>query len=773
MNVTCSRITVLAFNNVNQVFNNTLKSSYEILLTHLKAHVLSANEVFDKVDFYCVKNNSAHRTIEISRDKLTVRRGQSFNVTLNLRQAFDPLNDPLKFTAITGNYPSEDIGTMSLFGVPDNERRSTNAKAVWKAELQESYSLQILNLTITPPADAPIGEYIVMVGYKNEETLLGELVVLYNPWCSDDWVFLPNEDERQEYVMNESGILYKGSGNYIMPSHWDFGQFEDRMVEICMNLLDLNPKHLKDPSDDVSARCNPIYVSRVVSAMINSADDHGVLQGRWSGSFAGGVLPSHWTGSYAILRQWLLNFFRPVKYGQCWVFAAVMCSVMRLLGIPCRVVTNFQSAHDRNQNLTIDVYHADYGVRERPTRDSVWNYHVWVEAWMRRPDLAEDGRYDGWQVLDPTPQERSDGVYCCGPAPVKAILKGETHLKYDVPFVFAEVNADCVDWLVKADGSKITIWTDTQRVGQNISTKGVGTNDRMIITKNYKYKEGSSEERAVFSYACTRDCSSDCFEVKPMMMMNNNERTGNEERTPISGSAEITVNEESTCIAPVVPPLTIQFEEVSIPTVGADVSMNLLLQSPPETTDDKTLSITISIQSITYNCESSMSMKQEVKEEKLLAGKDLSIPILIPFKDYRKHLLDCDTIKVSAVIADKQNPEEIYYAEQDIVLQDPPMSVTVSDHPKQDTESSAQVIFKNPIDETLTGCSLTVSGSGLFKEEVKYKTPDMKPNTQIVVTFFFNPYKSGKKTLMVNFGCSIFRDITGSCTVDVKPPQAA
>lgn len=40
------------------------------------------------------------------------------------------------------------------------------------------------------------------------------------------------------------------------------------------------------------------------------------------------------------------------------------------------------------------------------------------------------------------------GVYCCGPAPVKAILKGETHLKYDVPFVFAEVNADCVDWLV-------------------------------------------------------------------------------------------------------------------------------------------------------------------------------------------------------------------------------------------------------------------------------------------------------------------------------------
>jgi len=29
---------------------------------------------------------------------------------------------------------------------------------------------------------------------------------------------------------------------------------------------------------------------------------------------------------------------------------------------------------------------------------------------MRRPDLSEDGAFDGWQVVDPTPQEKSDGT---------------------------------------------------------------------------------------------------------------------------------------------------------------------------------------------------------------------------------------------------------------------------------------------------------------------------------------------------------------------------
>ncbi|KAM6946696.1 protein-glutamine gamma-glutamyltransferase 5-like [Lycodopsis pacificus] len=305
--------------------------------------------IFEGVDLHPKANNSDHHTSEISLDQLIVRRGQPFKVTLSLSQAFNQNLYPLAICAAT-------------------------AKAVWKVELHKDASPPkgLLVLTITPPADTPVGEFNLVVKHRDEDKPLPTLVVLYNPWCSDDWVYMKDKREINEYVMNERGVIYRGSSNYIFPLDWDFGQFEDNMVDICLKILDLNRKHSIDPADDVSARCNPIYVGRVISAMINSQDDSGVLVGRWDGSYDSGFRPSHWTGSHAILKRWLDSGCRRVKYGQCWVFAGVMCSVMRLLGIPCRVVSNFQSAHDSNKNMTIDIYHPGYGVRERQSHDSVW-----------------------------------------------------------------------------------------------------------------------------------------------------------------------------------------------------------------------------------------------------------------------------------------------------------------------------------------------------------------------------------------------------------------
>uniref|UniRef100_A0A8C6WMB2 Transglutaminase-like domain-containing protein n=1 Tax=Neogobius melanostomus TaxID=47308 RepID=A0A8C6WMB2_9GOBI len=278
----------------------------------------------------------------------------------------------------------------------------------------------------------------------------------------DDSVYMENEKKIQEYVLTNVESFHRQRQLHL--PHMDFVlQFEDDMVEIALTLLYVSPEHFADPLKDEAARCDPIYVSRVISRMINSNGDRGVLEGRWERPYIGGMSPSHWSGSYPILKRWYNSGCQPVKFGQCWVFAGVMCSVMRALGIPCRVITNYESAHDCDKNLTIDVYHADLGVKEIPSPDSIWNFHVWF--------------------VDPTPQELSGGAYQCGPAPVKAILNGNTDLDYDVPFVFAEVNADCIDYLK-------TISTDSRRVGQNISTKSVGSNKRWTsppITSTKKY----------------------------------------------------------------------------------------------------------------------------------------------------------------------------------------------------------------------------------------------------------------------------------------------
>lgn len=68
-------------------------------------------------------------------------------------------------------------------------------------------------------------------------------------------------------------------------------------------------------------------------------------------------------------------------------------SVCRALGIPSRVVSNLVSAHDANSSLTVDKYYTetmeelDYDPNNPVGADSIWNYHVWNDVWMARPDL--------------------------------------------------------------------------------------------------------------------------------------------------------------------------------------------------------------------------------------------------------------------------------------------------------------------------------------------------------------------------------------------------
>ncbi|XP_077103681.1 protein-glutamine gamma-glutamyltransferase 2 isoform X2 [Siphateles boraxobius] len=687
--------------------------------------------VMMKVDFQCVKNNTDHHTNEITLERLIIRRGKAFSLTVNAENLYP--ND-IQITVETGPGACEQKGTRSSFSSsspgPGPGSAPGSGSGSWSVSVSSSSSSSA-SLSIMCPSSACVGLYSLSLRSGSCAVSFERAVtVLFNPWCEDDWVFLPNEAERQEYVMNEQGIVYKGVDEYINSMSWDFGQFEDDIVDICLKLLDLNPKCVKDAQEDHSARCNPIYISRVISAMINSDDDRGVLMGQWDGSYIGGVVPSKWSSSVEILRRWIKYDCHPVKFGQCWVFAAVMCTVLRCLGIPCRVVTNYQSAHDTDQNLLVDEFFSDYGVRPKRNLDSVWNYHVWVEGWMRRPDLSEDSLYDGWQVLDPTPQEKSSGIYCCGPAPVKAILLGHTDVQYDVPFVFGEVNADKVTWLVMANGSKKKILSDTKTIGQNISTKAVGSNSRRDITDQYKHPEGSVKERAVFDEAVKRVTG-----LKPS-------------ETPR-------------------PTLQMSISLDAPPLNGTDIKLKLVLRSDNKKAQD--LVLKMSAQVMRYTGTPAANVWSDSTDIQLQPNIEQTLSFMVPFAAYGLKMMDNNCIKVSAIATEKTEAKEIYLAEKDIVPHSPALNLTVIGSPLQGSEMSAEVVFENPLPGPLKNCSVTLTGSGLLKSTEKSSAVELGPGQRIRLKVTFSPYRLGPKTLVANFDSTTFRNIKASVDVNVRP----
>lgn len=45
-------------------------------------------------------------------------------------------------------------------------------------------------------------------------------------------------------------------------------QYEPGVLEACLKLLEFSPQHLADKNKDYTLRANPVYLSRVVCAMV-------------------------------------------------------------------------------------------------------------------------------------------------------------------------------------------------------------------------------------------------------------------------------------------------------------------------------------------------------------------------------------------------------------------------------------------------------------------------------------------------------------------------
>ncbi|XP_078092227.1 protein-glutamine gamma-glutamyltransferase 2-like [Mustelus asterias] len=670
------------------------------------------------VDFNCEKNNQNHRTAEIGTERLIARRGQPFYITLQSYTDEFIDHNAIALIAETGPRPATTSGTRVLF--------SANSPANGWSFIVSSSTGTRLTLAIYSSPNAKIGRYSLSLLAEKESRIskLGEFILLFNPWCTEDEVFLDNDEQREEYVLNEDGIIFMGTDQSIQSRSWYFGQFEEKIIDICLMLLDKNLKCQKCPEKDYIRRNDPVYIGRVVSAMVNCCDDSGILEGRWQSPYSGGVCPWNWNGSVAILHQWFDRGGQRVQFGQCWVFAAVACTVLRCLGIPTRVVTNFNSAHDSNGNLTIDSFYDEYGRKCGKQDDSVWNFHVWIESWMARNDLGQGN--DGWQVLDSTPQEKSEGIFCCGPAPVKAIKEGAVDMKYDVPFVFAEVNADQVSWVLGRDGTKEKMRIETQHVGQNISTKSCGRDGRDDITHNYKYPEGSAKERAIVSEADWRNRMAPLPEKKLQVLVKTDKSIAN----------------------------------------GSNVQVLVTISN--YTSMDMVCNLHFHAHVKSYNGKLVRQITEKNLQQIAVRGNgDKTVTLDVPYSDYANYLGQHRLIKLTASAVDTMT-KVVSLAMNDLSVINPVIKIQIHDDPVILKPLTAEIHFTNPLQVPLKHCVFTVEGAYLICGMKTFRISEIGAKQTATIHVEFTPKKTGPRKLMVDFDCDKMTDVKGFKNITVQ-----
>ena len=78
-----------------------------------------------------------------------------------------------------------------------------------------------------------------------------------------DFVFLKKEDERYEYVLNETGRVYKAKDHKkrIRAKPWNFGQMEEACLQGALYLLE-------NSTLGTERHGNPVLVTRALSAQV-------------------------------------------------------------------------------------------------------------------------------------------------------------------------------------------------------------------------------------------------------------------------------------------------------------------------------------------------------------------------------------------------------------------------------------------------------------------------------------------------------------------------
>jgi len=352
---------------------------------------------------------------------------------------------------------------------------------------------------------------------------------------------------------------------------------------------------------------------------------------------------------------------------------------------------------------------------DQKTRDSIWNFHVWNDAWMARVDLG--AQYFGWQAIDATPQETSEGLYQTGPAPLIAIKEGTKDVNYDLEFIYAEVNADENYYVEGDDGYKL-VRTITDSVGVSMSTKAVGSTNRHDVTGEYKYAEGSIEERA--SHGATDTKSGD---------------------------------------------VTIRWEVDDNATLGSTVAAKLTLETTQGLTRNAQVDLVAAVTQ--YTGKHRKTIQQQHTSVVLQGGTPVVLDFSLPSSAYQNTLYGDNSFSFKAFVQVQETGQismlfrEFDFKSYELQINVPTDKVTVGSIP------TATIIFTNKLAIPLTNLLLTVDGQGLTNLQ-KFTFATLQVGETLTQQVALNVTQKGKHLLIADLHATEVSDIDGHKEIIVE-----
>lgn len=415
----------------------------------------------------------------------------------------------------------------------------------------------------------------------------------------------------------------------------------------------------------------------------------------------------------------------------------VLNSVARAVGIPSRIVSNYSSAHDTQASLTVDYFVDDEGKSlEYLNSDSIWNYHVWNEVWMKRPDLGYglSGNYDGWQAVDATPQEMSDNMYRCGPASVHAVKMGEVQKPYDCNFLYSEVNADKLFWRYGGPTQPLKLLRkDILGIGHFISTKAVGEWEREDITSNYKFAEKTEEERTTM--------------LKALKQTN-------------SVFSRYYLNEEFNEVG-------FDFHLLDDIVIGQDFNVTLEIKNR-STENTHIVSGSLNVDSVLYTGKHKEPIKQHQFETELKPDASEIVQFKVTFDEYYKKMSDQSAFNISC-LAHVKDTDYDYFAQDDFRARKPDIKIKFQGEVVMSGEPIDVIIrLTNPLPMPLKKGVFHVEGPGLDRA-LEFKIAEVPIGGTAAATFKFTPPYSGRGTFAAKFTSKELDDVDGFLAFEMQP----